>query len=81
MELSEELQEMCNNYALENMLSDTNEMSYKEIIDTLNNDDNWEEYVFVWEPFDGYSGQWIADHIESLSREFMRIAIAAKEGK
>jgi hypothetical protein len=74
--------EICQNEALGQVLSNWGDFAYDQIIEALNEDDNSvleHDDFHVWYPLEDMPNSQLADHIESLTKAFERIATKAVE--
>ena len=82
-QLPTELVQLCERSALGQALTDWQSLSYDEVLDILRSPENelWvnDERILVWLPFEDVSGDFLADHIESLFKSFIRVARSAIE--
>lgn len=82
MSLPAAVVQMCQMEALGQTLSDYNELTYDEVIESLEKDGvdvNSNDDIIVWEPFEFWSGERISEQIQSLSSAFENIALSALE--
>lgn len=64
-------------HAIGHYLSDWRlDISYREIITAMQHDlpstKKIRDYIDPWEPFEGYSLEWLAEHIEVMKESLMR---------
>lgn len=81
MELSPEIIEACKHEALGNVLTSWENLSYEEVLERLEDTEGIvdDEDILVWEVFENYNADVIAEAIENLYGSFLKIANFTKE--
>ena len=82
MSLPAAVVEICQREALGQTLSEYNELTFDEVIESLEKDGfevNSNDDIIVWEPFEFWAGDDIAEQIQSLYSAFEMVALSALE--
>lgn len=77
MELSPEVIEWCKTEALGQCLTEWGELTYEEVIESLEADEQGypsHEEISVWQPFEGQWAEFLVDQIESLYDSYISCA-------
>lgn len=82
MELSENIIEECQRRALGQVLSDWGNLSYSEVVESLEGDE--QSYpshpdIVVWQPFEDQWAEFLVEHIEDLFSSFKSLAESVLE--
>jgi hypothetical protein len=68
-----EIERMAENYALGTFLTDWDELTYNEIMDSFARDEIPEQ-VIIWLPFEGYSCESLIEFIENLRNDYLNFS-------
>ena len=68
-----EIERMAENYALGTFLTEWDNLTYDEIMESLDRDEV-PDLVHIWLPFENYSCAELMDYIENLRNDYLNFA-------